>query len=407
MSIAKYFGILLPAIFFPLFAGAQKCESETITQDISIADMDKDGKTDTLLCNYDTGAITFQLSSRGFEAYQISFPAITLPANFGGFSSVLAREGKVDIRLHFMRASNSYQYVYEAKSERFRLARYYREDFGNAANDGSGTMEHDFLAQEFTGCWNYYDIKADSLRELPAAVVQHIYNRPIYIDDGDVEFVSPGYDFFDKYKQIYEPPFNDTLRFVMFDTESGDYKTLHGITPEGIWIGNSIFGFGRELLYKDDLIETTTSISFYQEPGDGSFHAAMMITDINLIEAGKLRLFLENNHKEINYHKNNIFEANICEQSRQAMDYFLAVTNSKKIRKYLKKQGNLEIYFRECITEESSIEQTTCVFAEIFNIYHGKREIVGKILLDLSNVFMPVYYLHDNKTGKLMVLEVD
>lgn len=284
MKDLRYIIVVFSMVFAYLPANGQKNNSEpTYKQEISLGDIDDDNITDTLYYHAPDSVIVFLLSSNGFQPLLQEYYMDSMDPEHTYFS---AFNGGFMITTNHMRASDIYSYSYEPDSKRFRLSGYFHENFGNALNDGSGTMFLDLITGEFTGDWSYYDLESDSLISLPTAAV-HVDNPAIYLDDDIVDFSFPGYELYENYKEAYEPPYTFTLTFHSFEYDY-DYATLVGIDANGEKQFETV-ACNHEELFEGDLIELTRSTHCYEEPGDSSYRAANMITNIKVIRPSKLR----------------------------------------------------------------------------------------------------------------------
>lgn len=279
MRLGKHIAAILPAFLWCFTAYGDTDKGTPI--EIKTGDLDNDGVTDSIWYDYCDSVIVFKLSSRDFQPFAIAYD---MEGGAPDRSYLTAREGEFYTTIFHMRSSDYYTYQYEPESGRFRLAKYNHENYGNAANDGSGTMTQDFLTGKFTADWNYYDHEIDSLIALPTVTV-YVDNPPIYLGD-TTDFAFPGYELYESYKKAYQEPSIDTVRFTRL-TYDYDYAELEGqrFGEETLFCG--MIACNHEELNEGDLLRITTGIHCYQEPGDGSYRAAVMITEIKVIEPGK------------------------------------------------------------------------------------------------------------------------
>lgn len=85
----------------------------------------------------------------------------------------------------FMRGANTFKFRYDARLKAMRLIGYDNEQFGNAANDGSGSSSYNLLTGDYKANWNYYDAKKQEL--VPNPPVSKKYPSKVYLlkDFGD------------------------------------------------------------------------------------------------------------------------------------------------------------------------------------------------------------------------------
>lgn len=373
----------------------------------SIADIDMDGVADTLVFDSDSRQLFCLLSGRNFDTLSLG----TTPEDWF-LTHIEARDGGIIGYDSDMRYTLRYAWVFEKETGKFRLTEYSGDYLGDASNDGSGRMTLDLLTGEFTADWYYYDDEADSLIGLPTASVHVDNNPPVYFGD-TTDFVFPGYEFYEYYREAYEPPYCDTVRFASYTYDGGEYPVLCGRSPDGGQYYSPV-GSGYRELFRGDLVRLTTEIHFYQEPGDDSYRAAMMVGDIQVIEPGKLRLFKESNKKEIVYHDTSQYSESWWDGRRPSgVDYFIAAGNDKRINKYLRKPGRLDIYFYDYEQREDDdpdIAERVCFLTEIYNDHDDKREEVCRIVMAMPYQEYDsdtLYYNYDKKTGKLTLINIE
>lgn len=371
----------------------------------SVADIDKDGVNDTLVFDSDSKQLFCLLSGRNFDTLSLG----VTPEDWV-LTHIEACEGGIAGVDSDMRYMLRYVWAFEKETERFRLTQYWNESLGNVANDGAGQMILDLLTGEFTADWYYYDHETDELIGLPTARVQ-VDNPPIYFDD-TTDFVFPGYELYEHYKRAYGPPRTDTVRFSACYYEGGEYPILEGRTIDGQEYNGLMACY--EQLYKGDLLSVTQSTVCYEEPGDGSFRAAMMITGIDIIEPGRLRQFRESNKKEIVYHDASAYSETWWDSRRPSgADYFIAAGNNKRVNRYLRKLGRMDIFFSDYEPGEDDdpdIAGRVCFLTEIYNDHKGKREEVCLIVMAMPYQEYDgdtIYYDYDKKNGKLTPLNIE
>jgi hypothetical protein len=154
-------------------------EDEAATGKISkieTAYIDKDENPDSIYYNFQIKSIVCKLSSHDFNPIVIEWDGD------GDFYSIRVFDGGMECHASYMRYNRYEQYIYEEKSNRFRLTQIYTDSNGNAQNDGSGTTALDLRTNTFTADWNYWDEESDSLVSIPRVEVK-MYNPPVYMDD--------------------------------------------------------------------------------------------------------------------------------------------------------------------------------------------------------------------------------
>lgn len=292
MNKLKHTILLLLVAFYYTTSYAQINLSEpSYISDYIFSTIDNDDITDSIYYHTPDSTIVFLLSSLNFQPLRLKY----CMENDNSIRSLTAHKGGFAITTNHMRSWNSSTYTYEPDSKRFRFSGYYEENYGNAANDGSGTMSLDLIEGKFVGDWYYYDHEIDSLIGLPPVTV-HVDNPPIYWEDDELSIVFPGYDLYESYKKEYAPEHTDTIVFIGFEYDY-DYECLIGKTMDGGTYYQSV-ACNYEELYEGDLLEVTIGTHCYHEPGDNSYRAARRITDIKLIRPGRLRQFRDENQKQ-------------------------------------------------------------------------------------------------------------
>lgn len=67
----------------------------------------------------------------------------------------------------FNRGQNTFKFRYDPKLKQFKLIGYDNEQFGNAANDGSGRSSYNLLTGDYVANWNYFDNEKEVLVARP------------------------------------------------------------------------------------------------------------------------------------------------------------------------------------------------------------------------------------------------
>lgn len=86
--------------------------------------------------------------------------------------SMDSKTNSVILSQEWMRYSNTIAFRYSKKRNGFIITDFNSEAFGNAANDGSGSLHYDLIKDSLIASYNYYDNKQDSLASLPTIEYQ-------------------------------------------------------------------------------------------------------------------------------------------------------------------------------------------------------------------------------------------
>ncbi len=380
-------------------------------KDFLTADLDIDGVDDSMWYDTQDSTIVFSLSSRGNEPFAVKY-CLEEDGSMQNYLSVDDGGGGFSVITLNMRSWEYYSYKYEPESGRFRLAEYFHENYGNAVNDGSGTMSLDLLESWFTADWNYYDMEADSLVTLPTAGV-YVRNPAVYLG-GDTDFAFPGYELYESYKENYYPEYSFEGVFKGF-VYNYDYPEIIVVPSDGEQC-SSLVAANYEELYRGDLIELTQGMHFYEEPGDGSYRAHHVTIDIELLKAGPLRRFMESNRKAIDYADDSEYTERWDANRIEAVDYYLAVGGDKQVARALRKPGVLRVFFSDFNPEAVGIDEYhKCFTAEIYNddagagwdgVRSGELKPLRTLVLELYNDVEIRYWLAGDRGGKLKQLNI-
>ncbi len=404
--------IITAAVFLCYSAAAQGLAAERPVREHCTGDLDGDFEEDAVWYDVLDSAIVFKLSSRGYEEFGVKY---YLEEESFAENHLFIDDGVFSITTAHMRGWESYSYRYDAGAGRFRLAEYYHESCGNAVSDASGSMSLDFLDNWFTADWNYYDYEKKELVALPTVVV-YVNNPVIYFGD-DTDFEFPGYDLYDSYKEAYEPPYTDTLRLVGFEYDY-DYPVMVSAGADGDDCYNLVM-CNYEELYRGDLVSATTSICFYQEPGEGeSYRARMAISDIELVDAGPLRRFMESNRKAIDYADDSQYADRWDARRIDAMNYYFAVTHDKRVARAMRRPGGMRVLFRDY---DTWLNDSVLFTAEIYDdgnghgdgvdgwdgVKNGELNPLRTLVLRMHGDFDVEYWLVNGRNGTWKQLKID
>lgn len=140
-------------------------------------DFDGDKKADVF--EIKDGKLSCALSSQGNKA------VISKGGSYADRTWLELKGNVVIYHCSFMRGGNTFKFRYDPKLKAMRLIGYDNEQFGNAANDGSGSSSYNLLTGDYKANWNYYDDKKKALRAYPPVSTK--YPAKVYLlkDFGD------------------------------------------------------------------------------------------------------------------------------------------------------------------------------------------------------------------------------
>ncbi len=144
-----------------------------------IKDLDNDGRQDTVTYTPGSGVVICRLSTKN-QPVKGDF---ILPPN--GKERITETSNGLGITVNGMRWGYAARYRYEPTTKKMRLIGMRKYNFGPASGDGSGHCSVNLLTDDFIGKWNYFDIKSDSLYQLPA-VKSELYLPKIYLSTSEV-----------------------------------------------------------------------------------------------------------------------------------------------------------------------------------------------------------------------------
>lgn len=359
----------------------------------SIEYIDNDNILDSIYFNFQNQTMVFLLSSSDYKPMVIEIEKMLDDATK---NSINIFKGGIEFTSSTMRTDASSTWIYEEATGKFRLSHLHKDYHGPLEHS---TIECDCLTNEFTGSWSYYDPAVDSLVTLPT-VDLHLYNPAVYLNDSIIDYYIPSEEFLQSYKDANVPSVTYTGRFNTFTYEGGEHYNLSMKMPDGLEY-NNLVGCNYEQIYRGDSINVTEGTTFYSEPGEGEhYYARVMITDIQLLEPGEIRLFHETNKKEIDYHPNTDFYTRDAWENRieDGIVYFLAQTSHKPVRKSLKKQGKMDIYISDYQQENPQIDTEGISFlVEIFNTFNGKTETICRFVMEMCSAEEIRYDIVDEK----------
>lgn len=357
-------------------------DTDSLAIQYAEADIDGDKIMDSIYYDSQSDSIIISLSTKGFKPFGLEF---NTSADIVSLSAI---EGYFTIYTVEMNTTEIEDYAYEKESNRFRLVYLYKEH-----RDVYGYTEYslDLLGSEYSAFFSRYDEKNDSFREY-SDIRMVVDNDPIYWGDFS-NLHLPGDDFFNEYVDNYDAVLVDTLLVVGVNKDYDTYS-LMGVDTKGLSC-NIPLSADTEHIYKGDLVHLHYGLCCSQEPGDGNiFYARQEVFGIDKIEEGALSKFYQTNKKEIEYF-------GFDEDSRLAVDYFLANTKDKKIAKSLKSSGKLKITQMSIEKKIADYNYEGDLLIEIVNIDKGKETFVCKLILDsiLMRYGTSTYYIWDAKTN--------
>jgi len=164
-------------------------------------DLDGDTVLDSIYIDYKTSKIVCKLSRDHFKKQESK--AIEMLNESSYIKD--AKKGFI-LSNNWMRAGYENQFRYNEKIKKIRLIGMSRYEFGNAANDGSGTSSVNLLTGDYIGDWNYYDDTKNELIKIPT-IKTKMYFPKIYLEDFNDEIYFNQYaekcaTLYHKYKKI-------------------------------------------------------------------------------------------------------------------------------------------------------------------------------------------------------------
>ncbi|MCD7898999.1 MAG: hypothetical protein LUH22_03750 [Bacteroides sp.] len=349
------------------------------TYEYHIADLDKDGRMDTLYYDANDSSIIYLLSGRDFLPSRKKYEL-----EAGNIIRLDAREGGFCIHDLHMRSFTTTCYEYEEERKQFRLSELSYED-----NRGETVYSLNLLKGEYEATLSSYDIENDTLITYPP-INMWVQNDPVYLGDLSTLHL-PDYNFFEEYKKNYHPPYSDTLTYIGFDG-TYDYQELIGEKNGELYYmqGGSYNG------HRGDLIEIDLFTFCYQEVADGDiFYARTFVGNIHTLREGALSQFYKTNKKQIHYSGDQPDNWRYEESFRPDIDYYLANTKDATIKHALMEPGTLEIETFSYAEKESDYFFRVL----IAQVNGGKRKPVGEFFLKLFPTYQTEYYIFDQEKG--------
>ena len=147
------------------------------SDDTLSGDLDHDRIADTLIYDRANTTIICKLSSQNFRGIKSQSIENTDEA----MSGLRIRGDEFDFFNSWMRAGYICAFRYDKKLKKIRLIGMSREEFGNAANDGSGHSSVNLLTGSYIGEWNYYDYEKEKLISIPAIKRKMVF-VPVFLE---------------------------------------------------------------------------------------------------------------------------------------------------------------------------------------------------------------------------------
>ena len=351
----------------------------------SIADIDNDQIMDSLYYDSQSDSIMFSLSTLCSKPFglknEIKEDVTKFIAITGGFC----------VHNRDKQSSEVKYFSYDTEVKKFRLT-----SLQKRSEDGQEFTEYslDLTKSQYEASFSRYNTEADS-----CVVYDDIYmpidNDPIYW--GDLEKLHlPKDDFFNEYlNNISSTCQSDTIVFVGVDKDYDIYFTI-GININGDYYSDPLCSYIG--IYKGDTVVLHYEMCCSQEPGDGDiFYARYCSTDMDKIGEGKLSKFYKFNKKEIVYLD---FEED--EDTKLAIDYFLANTKEQLVADYLKSSGQLSIHLLDLNEKLTKYKDEGDLLVEVKNIDAGKEKFVCKFIIDttLLRYGVTTYYVWDSEANQ-------
>jgi len=151
----------------------------------AFADIDNDGRIDSLYYDYQEEMLLFFLSSQNVQPLIVPFEIIPC------YSYINVYNGGFTCINNCMRANNSESYIYDKKNGKFRWTGFSVDYYGNAANDGSGWESFDLMTGEYTASLSAFNYDLFYLFLIPEFTKKYEV-LPIYLNDTIIEL--PPYD---------------------------------------------------------------------------------------------------------------------------------------------------------------------------------------------------------------------
>lgn len=142
----------------------------------SVADIDLDGVSDTLVFDSHTKQLSCLLSSRNFDTLLLG----DTPEEWR-FTDVGAYDGGIEAYDRGMNYSLYYAYSFEKETGKFRLTRYTGHFYGNS--DNSGNFNLNLKTGRLRANWNYFDYEQNKLLPLPKVDIMMECPAPYWGDD--------------------------------------------------------------------------------------------------------------------------------------------------------------------------------------------------------------------------------
>ncbi|MFN8281956.1 MAG: hypothetical protein U0U67_02015 [Chitinophagales bacterium] len=164
-----------------------------------VKDMDNDGQKDTTYVDSIEATIVCKLSTAKYK------PVSSKPIETMNFSAgVTATKNGFEFFNDWMRAGYKNQFRYNIKTKKIQLIGMSRYEFGNAANDGSGSSSVNLLTGDYIGNWNYFDYLANNeegeLVTIPTIKTKMRFNTINLEDFGEETY----FGYADRCSQLYE-----------------------------------------------------------------------------------------------------------------------------------------------------------------------------------------------------------
>lgn len=168
----KKVGMVLLAILWVFRVAAQ----EELTQKLSY-DFDGDGKADVFQIR--DGYLSYALTSQKGKEVR------SKGAGYSDRTWLELSKNVVVYQCQFNRGHNTFKFRYDPKLGQFKLIGYDNEQYGNAANDGSGSSSYNLLTGSYIANWHYFDYEKEELKAKPEIRKKLPLKTYLFKDFGD------------------------------------------------------------------------------------------------------------------------------------------------------------------------------------------------------------------------------
>lgn len=142
-----------------------------------VYDFDGDGKEDVFQIG--EGYLSYALSSQKEKEVR------SKGAGYSDQTWLELVKNVVVYQCQFNRGQNTFKFRYDPKLGQFKLIGYDNDQFGNAVNDGSGSVSYNLLTGSYIAQWFYFDHKKEILIRKPEIRKKLLVKPYLFTDFGD------------------------------------------------------------------------------------------------------------------------------------------------------------------------------------------------------------------------------